>query len=55
MAKGTAYNILRPEVVESLYMLHRVTNDSMYRDYAWDIFRAFETYSKVSSAFILTR
>ncbi len=47
MAKATGYNILRPEVVESIFMMHRITNDSIYRDMGWNIFQAFETYSKV--------
>jgi hypothetical protein len=50
MAKSIAYNILRPEAVESIYMLHRLTNDTAYRDMGWDIFNAFNTYSKVREA-----
>ena len=48
MSKVTGYNILRPEVVESIFMLYRTTNDTLYRDMGWSIFQAFETYSKVS-------
>lgn len=47
MTRTTGYNILRPEVVESIFMMHRITNDSIYRDMGWTIFQAFETYSKV--------
>ncbi|KAK9909409.1 hypothetical protein WJX75_001817 [Coccomyxa subellipsoidea] len=49
MSKVTGYNILRPEVVESIFMLYRTTNDTLYRDMGWSIFQAFETYSKVDS------
>ena len=42
------WNILRPEAVESICMLHRITNDTIYQDWGWQIFQAFEKYSKVS-------
>ena len=48
MQKGSAmYNILRPETVESIFMLWRVTGDPIYRDWGFEIFKAFENYSKV--------
>ena len=42
-------NILRPETVESLFYLYRLTGDSKYRDWGWNIFTAFEKHTKVSS------
>ena len=48
LAKGVGWNILRPEALESICMLHRITNDTIYRDWGWQIFQAFEKYSKVS-------
>ncbi|OWZ05626.1 Glycoside hydrolase [Phytophthora megakarya] len=41
------YNILRPETVESLMILYRVTGDEMYREYGRVIMEAFEKYSKI--------
>ena len=41
------HNILRPETVESLFYLWRVTRDPVYREWGWRIFAAFEKYSKV--------
>lgn len=35
-------NFLRPEAVESLFVLYQVTGNSQYMDWAWDIFQAFE-------------
>ncbi|CAL9058583.1 mannosyl-oligosaccharide 1,2-alpha-mannosidase MNS3-like [Musa acuminata AAA Group] len=43
------HNLLRPETVESLFVLHRVTEDPKYREWGWQIFEAFEKYTKVDS------
>ena len=42
-----AHNILRPETVESLFILWKTTGDPMYREKAWQIFRAFERWTRV--------
>ena len=42
-----AHNLLRPEVVESLFVLHRVTKDPKYKEWGWAIFSAFEKHCKV--------
>ena len=44
-----SHNLLRPETVESLFVLHQVTGDPQYQDWGWHIFRAFEKFSKVDS------
>ncbi|KAF9094567.1 hypothetical protein BGX27_001407 [Mortierella sp. AM989] len=33
---------LRPETIESLFILYRITGDAMYQDYAWEIAQAIE-------------
>ncbi|KAL6619573.1 hypothetical protein ACP70R_034712 [Stipagrostis hirtigluma subsp. patula] len=43
------HNLLRPETVESLFVLHRITEDPKYREWGWQIFQAFEKYTKVES------
>ncbi|KAL5989965.1 Mannosyl-oligosaccharide 1,2-alpha-mannosidase mns3 [Asimina triloba] len=43
------HNLLRPEMVESLFILHRITEDPKYREWGWQIFEAFEKYTKVDS------
>ena len=39
---GARHNLLRPETVESLFVLWWVTGDEKYRDWGWHIFVAFE-------------
>nr|GMD86600.1 mannosyl-oligosaccharide 1,2-alpha-mannosidase MNS3 [Ipomoea batatas] len=43
------HNLLRPETVESLMILYRITEDPKYREWGWEIFEAFEKYTKVES------
>ncbi|KAG0038695.1 mannosyl-oligosaccharide alpha-1,2-mannosidase [Podila clonocystis] len=43
------HNWLRPETVESLFYLWRLTKNEMYREWGWKIFEAIEKYSKVST------
>ncbi|KAL9256548.1 Mannosyl-oligosaccharide 1,2-alpha-mannosidase MNS3-like protein [Drosera capensis] len=43
------HNLLRPETVESLFVLYRITEDPKYREWGWQIFEAFEKYTKVDS------
>ncbi|GFS43164.1 alpha-mannosidase 3 [Actinidia rufa] len=58
------HNLLRPETVESLFILYRITEDPKYvlifcsvrfscaiivREWGWEIFKAFEKHTKVDS------
>ncbi|KAG7289798.1 hypothetical protein NEMBOFW57_006174 [Staphylotrichum longicolle] len=36
-----AHNLQRPETVESLFVMWRVTGDPLYREWGWKIFRGF--------------
>ena len=47
MKKNDAHSLLRPETVESLFVLHRVTGEERYRRYGWELFQAFERYARV--------
>ncbi|KAG8998702.1 hypothetical protein FRB95_012176 [Tulasnella sp. JGI-2019a] len=38
---------LRPETIESLYVLFKTTGDPIWRDRAWEIFEAIRKHSKV--------
>eukprot|EP00466_Bigelowiella_natans_P005543 jgi/Bigna1/80832/fgenesh1_pg.74_\ len=38
---------LRPETVESLFYMWRITHDDKYRKMAWNIYKAMDTYCKV--------
>jgi len=37
---------LRPEYVESLFVMYRSTRDEKYRDMAWEVFQSLEKYCK---------
>lgn len=42
--------ILRPETIESLFVLYRVTGDEYYQDEAWRMFKAIITATKTTIA-----
>jgi mannosyl-oligosaccharide alpha-1,2-mannosidase len=44
-----AHNLLRPETIESLFVMYRVTRDEKWRDAGWKMFEAFEKHCKVDS------
>ncbi|KAG9312750.1 glycoside hydrolase family 47 protein [Chiua virens] len=50
MIKNSAY-YLRPETIESLYLLWRTTGDVKWRHRGWDIFQAIERYAKTDSGY----
>eukprot|EP01083_Nonionella_stella_P152713 489873_1 len=43
--------ILRPETVESLFVLYRTTHDEIYRDMGWEIFKAIEESCRTDVAY----
>lgn len=43
------HNLLRPETVESLFVLFRITEDPKYREWGWQIFEAFEKFTRVDT------
>ena len=44
-----AHNLLRPETVESLFYLYRITGMKRYQDWGWEIFEAFEKYCRIET------
>lgn len=46
-----SHNLLRPETVESLFYMYRFTKDKKYREWGWQIFRAFMKYTKIDGGF----
>lgn len=42
-----AHNLQRPETVESLFIMWRLTGDVIYREWGWKIFQAFVKHTKV--------
>jgi mannosyl-oligosaccharide alpha-1,2-mannosidase len=41
------HNLQRPETVESLFYMWRITGEEMYRDWGWEMFKSFMNYSAV--------
>ncbi|CBJ30981.1 Mannosyl-oligosaccharide 1,2-alpha-mannosidase, family GH47 [Ectocarpus siliculosus] len=45
------FYILRPETLESFFVLHQLTGDPVYREWGWEIFRAIERHCRVGVAY----
>lgn len=45
------HNLQRPETVESLFYLYRITEDPIYRQWGWEIFESFVKYTKVEGGY----
>lgn len=43
------HNLQRPETVESLYYLYKLTGDKKYREWGYEIFQNFVKYTRVES------
>ncbi|KAJ5709925.1 Mannosyl-oligosaccharide 1-2-alpha-mannosidase [Penicillium malachiteum] len=41
------HNLQRPETVESLFYMYRVTGDLMYREWGWEMFKSFVQHTSV--------
>lgn len=48
---AAAQNVLRPETVESLFYMYLATQDEKYRQWGWQIFKAFEQHSRVEGGY----
>jgi len=48
---NSAYYILRPEVIESYFVLWRTTHDPKYRDWAWEAFQAIEKHCRMEAGY----
>ncbi|CAI6342036.1 unnamed protein product [Periconia digitata] len=44
-----SHNLQRPETVESLFYLYRITGDDIYREWGWDMFSSFVTHTLVEN------
>jgi endoplasmic reticulum Man9GlcNAc2 1,2-alpha-mannosidase len=42
-----SHNLQRPETVESLFYMWRITGDLRYREWGWDMFKSFMNYTAV--------
>lgn len=48
---GAGFNLLRPEALEAMWYMWRVTRDWRYRTWGWAIFQAFETHCKAEAGY----
>ncbi|KAL5112505.1 Endoplasmic reticulum mannosyl-oligosaccharide 12-alpha-mannosidase [Taenia crassiceps] len=48
--QSDAFNLLRPETVESLFYLYRITKNSRYQEWGLAIFRAFNASCRITPA-----
>ena len=44
--RGAPHYLLRPETVESFFVLYHLTGDPVYREWGWEVFQAIERYCK---------
>eukprot|EP00899_Mesostigma_viride_P007967 jgi/Mesvir1/17171/Mv07593-RA.1 len=44
---GAPHNLQRPETVETLFYMYRVTGNDTYREWGWRIFQAFQNHTRV--------
>lgn len=45
---GDAHNLQRPETIESVFYMWRITGDEKYRHWGWEMFEAFVKWTAVS-------
>ncbi|KAG8228037.1 hypothetical protein J437_LFUL007207 [Ladona fulva] len=51
MKTNEKYYILRPEVIESYFVMWRLTKDQKYRDWGWEAVEALEKHCRVSGGY----
>jgi hypothetical protein len=48
---NSPFYILRPEAVESFFILYHLTGDPVYREWGWEVFQSIEKYCKTDIAY----
>jgi mannosyl-oligosaccharide alpha-1,2-mannosidase len=51
IGRGAPHYLLRPEAVESFFILNQLTGDPIYREWGWEVFCAIERYCKTDIAY----
>lgn len=51
IGRGAPHYLLRPEAVESMFVLNQLTGDPVYREWGWEVFQAIEKYCKTQFAY----
>ena len=44
------HNLQRPETIESLFYMWRITQEPMYREWGWEMFQSFVTHTAVNGS-----
>jgi len=50
-ASNAKYYILRPETVESFFVLNQLTGDPIYREWGWEVFQSIEKHCRTDIAY----
>ncbi len=48
---GGHHYLLRPEAVESFFVLYHLTGDPIYREWGWEVFQAIERFCKTEAGY----
>jgi len=48
---GAPHYLLRPEAVESFFVLYHLTGDPVYREWGWEVFQSIERYCKTDAGY----
>lgn len=46
IGRGAPHYLLRPEAVESMFILNQLTGDPIYREWGWEVYQSIEKYCK---------
>ena len=48
---GAPHYLLRPEAIESMFILYHLTGDPVYREWGWEMFSAIERYCRTDAGY----
>ena len=51
IGRGAPHYLLRPEAVESFFILNQLTGDPVYREWGWEVWQSIEKYCKTAIAY----
>jgi len=51
IGRGAPHYLLRPEAVESFFVLYHLTGDPVYREWGWEVFQAIERYCRTEGGY----
>ena len=46
IGSGAPHYLLRPETVESFFILNQLTGDPVFREWGWEVFQSIEKYCR---------